>query len=111
MLDLAPMRLACPACLGVALEKVSVAPGVDIDHCRAVRRHLDSCASRRRRLRAEPADALRATLTRANDAPFLCHSCHAPMGRDAASACGASGTTRWSARSAARRCAGRPSGT
>jgi Zn-finger nucleic acid-binding protein len=83
MPDLAPMRLECPACLGVALEKVSVAPGAEIDHCRRCGGtwiHREHTA----RLRASPADALRATLTRADDAPFLCHSCHVPMGRDAA---------------------------
>lgn len=78
-----PMRLACPACLGVALEKVSAAPGVDIDHCR---RCGGTWLQREQtpRLRAVPAAALRATITRAQDAAFACHSCHAPMERDAA---------------------------
>jgi Zn-finger nucleic acid-binding protein len=83
MPDLAPMRLECPACLGVALEKVSVAPDADIDHCHRCGGtwiHREQTA----RLRTKPADALRATLTRADDAAFLCHSCHVPMGRDAA---------------------------
>lgn len=77
------MRLSCPACLGVALRKVSVAPGVEIDHCAR-------CGGtwilrpQAERLRAVPAAALRATLTRADDAGFLCHACHAPMERNAA---------------------------
>ena len=76
------MRLACPACLGVALEKVSAAPGVDIDHCRRcggtwILREQTA------RLRTVPAAALRATITRTDDAGFLCHSCHSPMERDA----------------------------
>ena len=78
----APLRLACPACLGVALEKVSVAPAVDIDHCQR-------CGGtwilheQTPRLRAVPAAALRAAITRADDVAFLCHSCHTPMERDA----------------------------
>ncbi|HEY0017823.1 MAG TPA: zf-TFIIB domain-containing protein [Longimicrobium sp.] len=78
-----PMRLACPACLGVALEKVSAAPGVEIDHCRRcggtwILREQTA------RLRAVPASALRATITRSQDAAFVCHACHVPMERDAA---------------------------
>ncbi|HEX6373512.1 MAG TPA: zf-TFIIB domain-containing protein [Longimicrobium sp.] len=78
-----PMRLSCPACLGVALEKVSPAPGVDVDHCRR-------CGGtwilreQTQRLRAVPEAALLATITRAQDAAFACHACHAPMERDAA---------------------------
>lgn len=77
-----PMRLSCPACLGVALERVSAAPGVDIDHCR---RCGGTWILREQtgRLRTVPAAALRATITRADDAAFACHSCHAPMERDA----------------------------
>lgn len=83
MPDLAPMRLACPACLGVALEKVSAAPGVVIDHCR---RCGGTWILREQtpRLRAVPSAALRATITRAQDAGFVCHSCHTPMERDEA---------------------------
>lgn len=78
-----PMRLSCPACLGVALEKVSAAPGVDIDHCRRcggtwILREQTA------RLRAVPASALRATITRSRDAAFACHDCHGPVERDAA---------------------------
>jgi Zn-finger nucleic acid-binding protein len=79
----APMRLACPACLGVALEKVSAAPRVEVDHCKR-------CGgtwilrAQTARLRAVPAAALRATLSRAPEAAFACHGCHAPMERDAA---------------------------
>ncbi|MBW3570334.1 MAG: zf-TFIIB domain-containing protein [Gemmatimonadetes bacterium] len=78
-----PLRLSCPACLGVALEKVSAAPGVEIDHCRRcggtwILREQTA------QLRAVPAAALRATISRAPDAAFACHACHAPMGRDAA---------------------------
>ena len=78
-----PMRLSCPACLGVALEKVSAAPGVDIDHCR---RCGGTWILREQtvQLRTVPAAALRATISRADDAAFACHSCHAPIGRDAA---------------------------
>ena len=83
MASLAPIHLDCPACLGVALEKVSAAPGVDIHHCRrcgGTRILRDQTA----RLRAVPASALRAAITRENDAAFVCHDCHAPMERDAA---------------------------
>lgn len=84
MTDVAPLRLACPACLGVALEKASAGQGVEIDHCRRCGGTwiLRDQASR---LRAVPAAALRATLTRAGDAAFACHACHAPMDRGAAS--------------------------
>ncbi|HEU0302102.1 MAG TPA: zf-TFIIB domain-containing protein [Longimicrobium sp.] len=83
MPDLAPLRLACPACLGVALEKVTVAPGLQIDHCARCGGTWilrDQAA----RLRAQPVAAVRATITRADDAGFLCHGCHGPMDRDAA---------------------------
>lgn len=78
-----PMRLSCPACLGVALEKVSAAPGLDIDHCR---RCGGSWILREQtaRLRTVPIAAMRAAVTRAQDAAFACHSCHVPMDRDAA---------------------------
>jgi Zn-finger nucleic acid-binding protein len=78
-----PMRLSCPACLGVALEKVSPAPGVEVDHCR---RCGGTWILREQtpRLRAVPVAALRATITRAQDAAFACHSCHTPMDRDTA---------------------------
>jgi len=77
------MRLSCPACLGVALETVSAAPGVDIDHCRRcggtwILREQTA------RLRTVPIAAMRAAITRAQDAAFACHGCHAPMDRDAA---------------------------
>lgn len=79
----APMRLACPACLGVALEKTAIEPGVEIDHC-------GRCGGtwiprpQAERLRAVPAAALRATLSRGAEAGFLCHDCHAPMDRNLA---------------------------
>lgn len=78
----APLRLTCPACLGVAMEKASVADGVEVDHC-------GRCGGtwilrpQAERLRAVPAAALRATLTRRDEAGFLCHACHAPMERNA----------------------------
>lgn len=79
-----PMRLECPACLGVALEKVAAAPGVDVDHCRRCGGTW-ILSEQTAQLRAVPAAALRATLSRAQDAAFACHSCHVPMARDAAS--------------------------
>lgn len=78
----APLRLACPACLGVAMEQASVTDGVNVDHC-------PRCGGswiprpQAERLRAVPAAALRATLTRRDEAGFLCHACHAPMERNA----------------------------
>ena len=83
MPDLAPLRLACPACLGVALEKVSPAAGVEIDHC-ARCGGTWILREQAARLRAYPVAAVRATITRADDAGFLCHGCHGPMDRDAA---------------------------
>ncbi len=85
----APIRLACPACLGVAMASSTLMNGGTVDHCRRcggtwlLRRHID-------RLRAMPANALRVMIHRADDAGFLCHGCHVPMNRDAAScpACG-----------------------
>ena len=83
MPDGVSLRMECPACLGVALQKVSVAPGAEIDHC-------GRCGGtwilrdQAARLRAQPVAAVRATLTRADDGGFLCHGCHAPMDRDAA---------------------------
>jgi Zn-finger nucleic acid-binding protein len=77
----APLRLSCPACLGVVLEPVTVVPGLDVHHC-------GRCGGTRilreqtARLRAEPAAAVRATLARRADASFACHGCHAPMERD-----------------------------
>lgn len=78
----APLRLACPACLGVALESVSVADGVKVRHCaRCGGAWLPRAQAPR--LRAVPAAAVRATLTRREDASFVCHNCHAVMDRDA----------------------------
>src|SRR5688500_19193366 len=80
----APMRLECPACLGLALERNAVAQGTTIDHCGRCggtwipRAHLEQ-------LRAVPTQTVRAMIRRADDAGFLCHSCHTPMERDAAS--------------------------
>lgn len=80
----APIRLVCPACLGVALESATVAPGLTIDHCgRCGGTWLPRAQTER--LRAAPAAAVRAMIRRADDAGFLCHDCHAPMDRDAAS--------------------------
>lgn len=80
----APLRLACPACLGVALESADVTDTVKLHHCGRcggtwlLRGQIP-------RLRAVPASALRTMIRRADDAAFLCHDCHAPMDRDAAS--------------------------
>lgn len=80
----APLRLACPACLGVALESASVGDGARVHHC-------GRCGGtwllqeQIVRLRAVPAAALRTMIRRADDAGFLCHDCHAPMDRDAPS--------------------------
>jgi Zn-finger nucleic acid-binding protein len=83
------IRLSCPVCLGVALEVTSVTSGAKIHHCRRcggtwlLRGQIAS-------LRSVPARALRIMIRRADEAGFLCHDCHAPMDRDAAScpACG-----------------------
>ncbi|HST62282.1 MAG TPA: zf-TFIIB domain-containing protein [Longimicrobium sp.] len=86
-----PMRLACPACLGVVLAHTNVAQETTLDHCGRCggtwipRTQID-------RLRAVPAEAVRAMVTRADDAGFLCHSCHSPMDRNAARCAGC----RWS---------------
>jgi Zn-finger nucleic acid-binding protein len=78
------MRLECPACLGLALNRNAVAQATTLDHCGRCggtwipRTQID-------RLRAVPTETVRAMITRAGDAGFLCHSCHTPMDRDAAS--------------------------
>ena len=79
-----PQRMECPACTGVALESVAVANDLDVHHCGRCggTRILRAQAPR---LRQVPAAALRATLTRREDAGFLCHDCHSPMERDAES--------------------------
>jgi Zn-finger nucleic acid-binding protein len=75
-------RMECPACLGVAMERVSVAAGVEVDHC-------GRCGGtwiprdQAPRLRQVPVAALRATITRHDEASFLCHGCHAAIHRDA----------------------------
>ena len=82
-----PQRMECTACLGVAMERASVANGVSLHHCGRcggtwlLRDQIP-------RLRAVPASALRAMIRRADDAGFLCHDCHAPMSRDTASCAG-----------------------
>lgn len=85
----APLRLACPACLGVALERTPVAGSVAVSHCG---RCGGTWLPRMQipRLREVPASALRTMFTRRDDAGFVCHGCHGPMERDAA-ACGACG--------------------
>jgi len=96
------LRFACPACLGVALERAQVADGLSIDHC-------GRCGgtwllrANAERLRAVPAPALRAMVRRADDAGFLCHGCHAPMDRDSllCPACG------WTNRLECPECGGR----
>lgn len=82
MPDLAPMRLACPACLGVVLQTVSVEWKVEVHHCR---RCGGTWLPREKasRLRQVPAAAIRATLARDREVAFVCHSCHGPMGRNA----------------------------
>lgn len=78
----APLRLACPACLGVALESVSVAEGVTVRHCvRCGGAWIPRAQAPR--LRALPTAAVQAALTRREDASFVCHNCHAVMDRDA----------------------------
>jgi Zn-finger nucleic acid-binding protein len=79
----APMRLACPACLGVALESAPVANGVRVHHCAR-------CGgtwlfrAQMALLRTVPASAVATMTRRANDAGFLCNRCHVPMDRSAA---------------------------
>jgi Zn-finger nucleic acid-binding protein len=81
------MRRACPACLGVALANTKVAQNTAIDHCGRCggtwipRTQID-------RLRRVPTQAVRAMVTRSDEAGFLCHSCHSPMDRDAARCAG-----------------------
>lgn len=85
----APMRLSCPACLGVVLEDTAVGKGIRVRHCRR-------CGGtwlphgQIPRLRTVPASAVRAMIRRADDAGYLCHGCGTPMSRDAAKcpACG-----------------------
>jgi Zn-finger nucleic acid-binding protein len=85
----APRRLVCPACLGVALKRVPVAPSVAVSHCG---RCGGTWLPRMQipRLREVPARALRTMFKRRDDAGFACHGCHGPMERDAATctACG-----------------------
>src|SRR5687767_13119972 len=75
-------RMECPACLGMVMERVSVAAGVEVDHCA---RCGGTWIPREQapRLRQVPAAALRATITRRDNASFLCHGCHAAIHRDA----------------------------
>ena len=77
-------RLECPACVGVAMESAAVDVDLRVDHCG---RCGGSWILRAQapRLRQVPAAAVRATLTRREDASFLCHDCHAAMDRDAES--------------------------
>lgn len=85
----APLRLACPACLGVVLESAAVADGVTVRHCgRCGGTWLPRAQALR--LREVPDSAVRAMIRRADDAGFLCHDCHAPLERDAAT-CGGCG--------------------
>ncbi len=77
-----PQRLECPACLGVAMQTASIAHDLAVEHC-------GRCGGtwilreQAPRLRRVPAAALRATLTRRDDASFRCHDCHSAMERDA----------------------------
>lgn len=87
----APMRLECPACLGIPLETVAIAPDVPLRHCRRcggtwILRGQSAALS------SVLPDTLRALVRRAEDASFACHDCHGAMGRDAA-ACPACGWT------------------
>lgn len=83
------MRLSCPACLARALDVTTVASGAKVHHCQRcggtwlLRGQIS-------RLRTSSARALRVTICRAADSSFLCHDCHTPLDRDAAScsACG-----------------------
>lgn len=85
----APLRLSCPACLARALDATTVTSGAKIHHCQRcggtwlLRGQIP-------RLRTASARALRSMIRRANDSTFLCHDCHTPLDRDAAScpACG-----------------------
>ncbi|HLM69303.1 MAG TPA: zf-TFIIB domain-containing protein [Longimicrobium sp.] len=85
----APMRLACPACLGVGLQKVPVTPELGIDHCPRCGGnwilHADAP-----RLVATPNAAARAALGGRSQDSYLCHGCHAPMKRNSprCKACG-----------------------
>ena len=85
----APLRRTCPACLGVALESVPVTHQLKVHHCG---RCGGSWLTREQagRLRQAPSSAMRPLMRRADDAGFVCHGCHVPMERDAATcaACG-----------------------
>jgi Zn-finger nucleic acid-binding protein len=80
----APIRLACPACVGVGMEVATLSNGARLHHCGRcggtwiLRGQIE-------RLRSVPASALRTIIRRADDAGFLCHDCHAPTDRDAVS--------------------------
>ncbi|MBB4636122.1 zf-TFIIB domain-containing protein [Longimicrobium terrae] len=85
------IRMECPACLGIPLEKVAVEPGLDIDHCNRcggnwiLQAHTPQLA-------AVPRAFARAALShRTEEFRFLCHGCHAPMERNSARC----GTCEW----------------
>jgi Zn-finger nucleic acid-binding protein len=88
MTDLA-VRMTCPACLGVGMQKVPVTPELDIDHCGRCGGnwilHRDTP-----RLVAVPRAAAHAALGGVTGQGFLCHGCHAPLKRNAPAcrACG-----------------------
>ncbi|HEX8390824.1 MAG TPA: zf-TFIIB domain-containing protein [Longimicrobium sp.] len=75
-------RLACPACLGVVLQKVPVRPGLHIDHCPRCGGNwiLDVDAPR---LVAVPEAAACAALGGRSESSYLCHGCQAPLKRNA----------------------------
>lgn len=85
-------RLPCPVCLGVMMERVGIGPEkrVAVDVCRrcggAWLEHGTLSP-----LRAAPASSLSAELIGPTPThPGQCHSCHAPLERDAPT-CGACG--------------------
>lgn len=85
----APLRRACPACLGVALESTPATNQLRVHRCG---RCGGSWMTRVQagRLRHAPSAALRILMRRAEEASFVCHGCHVPMDRDVAAceACG-----------------------
>ena len=83
------IRLECPACPGVPMERTVIGSGVAIRHCTRcggawVLRGQGPA------LAAVLAPTLRTILRREPGASFVCHACHAPMDRGAPAcpACG-----------------------
>jgi Zn-finger nucleic acid-binding protein len=76
-------RLPCPVCLGTRMEKVQAGPaGLVLDRCGRCR-GVWFDHGEVQRLRSLPKAALAPRMEDASPRPALCHSCHAPLDRDA----------------------------